>query len=190
MKTSLFLPDLRLLKYECFVLLQTCAASSKLDRHPEALRTAQAALQKSLSLMKRFKGVTKKVMQKIAKAQGQGKLTERMSQLYSAAKRVRPIFVDLEHIISRGGSKDPEQLRSIMGLASPSEWALSLSLSDVMLISPISLEDLKRPSNLKVEYTRDLMLLKIVLIALSHFCVGVEIRYLNTADDPGYETEA
>mmetsp|Transcript_7608 Transcript_7608/g.14299 ORF Transcript_7608/g.14299 Transcript_7608/m.14299 type:complete len:413 (-) Transcript_7608:4965-6203(-) len=190
LKTNSFLADLRLLKYECFILLQTCAVKSKLDQHVEALKLAQTSLQKSLSMMKRFKGVTKKIIQKSLQAKSQGKLTERLSSLYSSAKKVKPIFADLEQMLSRNELKEPEQIRSIMGLTSPSEWALTLCLSDIMTVSPIALDDLKRPTNLKVEFTRDAMLLKIVFIAVSHFCIGVEIRYLNLSAEPEFDTDA
>lgn len=172
------------------MLLQTCALKSKLDQHVEALKVGQTALQRSLSLMRRFKGVTKKILSRAAAAKGQGQLSDRMAQLASAAKKAKPIISDIEMMLSRPGAKEPEQIRSIMGLVTPSEWASGLSLSDIMTVSPISIEDLKRPTNLRVEYTRDLMLLKIAFIAASHFCIGIEIRYLNVSADPEFTADS
>jgi hypothetical protein len=174
-RSSSLLAAMRLLKYECFLLLQACGLKSKLDQHSEALKAAQTALLKSLSLMKKLKGLAKKISMKANSAKSQGMISEKLANIQTISGNTLLIISDLDGLLKGLRSKTT---RSIMGREAHSEWALGLCLTDIMAVSPLAFEDFKRPLVLKSEFMSDRLLLKITLIAVSYYCIGVEARQL------------
>jgi hypothetical protein len=166
---------MRLLKYECFLFLQACGLRSKLDQHSEALKAAQTALIKSLALMKKLKGLAKKTSMKASTAKSQGNISDKLAEMQISSDIALLTMSDLDGLLKGQRSKTT---RSILGSEAHSEWAYGLCLTDIMAVSPLALKDFKRPLVLRTEFMSDCILLKITLIAVSFYCIGVEARQL------------
>lgn len=63
------------------------------------------------------------------------------------------------------------------------DWIFNLNIGNVMHLLPMSLEELNLHVDNSHELSRDAMLEKIILLTVSCFCVGTELRFLcNTRD--------
>ena len=59
------------------------------------------------------------------------------------------------------------------------DWVLNLNIGNVMHLMPLSLNDLTLHVDCSHELSRDAMLEKIILLTISYFCVGTELRFLS-----------
>jgi len=55
-----------------------------------------------------------------------------------------------------------------------------LNIGNVMHLLPMSLEELNLHIDNSHELSRDAMLEKIILLSVSYFCVGTELRFLSS----------
>ena len=74
----------------------------------------------------------------------------------------------------------------MLGLQSSDDWIFNLNIGNVMLLSPLTFDDLQLSFLLDnvskrcvQELSKDMLLEKVVLAVVSYFCVGTEIRFLN-----------
>jgi hypothetical protein len=58
-----------------------------------------------------------------------------------------------------------------------------------MHLQPLSTEEMNLHVDNSHELSRDAMLEKIILLTVSYFCVGTELRFLNNASDDKKNTE-
>jgi tetratricopeptide (TPR) repeat protein len=58
------------------------------------------------------------------------------------------------------------------------EWTRDLTISDIMLIEPISLMEFKEEFNINEELTIDAVIYKICLLASAHYCIATELNYI------------
>ena len=64
---------------------------------------------------------------------------------------------------------------------SQDDWIFNLNIGNVMHLLPMSLEELNLHIDNSHELSRDAMLEKIILLSVSYFCVGTELRFLSGA---------
>lgn len=60
------------------------------------------------------------------------------------------------------------------------DWIYNLNIGNVMHLLPMSLEELNLHIDNSHELSRDAMLEKIILLSVSYFCVGTELRFLSS----------
>ena len=71
-------------------------------------------------------------------------------------------------------------VRNILGIKHSDDWIFNLNIGNVMHLLPMSLEELNLHIDNSHELSRDAMLEKIILLSVSYFCVGTELRFLST----------
>ena len=59
------------------------------------------------------------------------------------------------------------------------DWIFNLNIGNVMHLLPMSLEELNLHIDNSHELSRDAMLEKIILLSVSYFCVGTELRFMS-----------
>lgn len=83
---------------------------------------------------------------------------------------------------SYGSMKSVPQLKdnvkTILGVKDADDWIFNLNIGNVMHLLPMSLEELNLHVDNSHELSRDAMLEKIILLSVSYFCVGTELRFL------------
>lgn len=65
------------------------------------------------------------------------------------------------------------------------DWIFNLNIGNVMHLLPMSLEELNLHVDNSHELSRDAMLEKIILLSVSYFCVGTELRFLSKQFNAG-----
>lgn len=64
------------------------------------------------------------------------------------------------------------------------DWIFSLNIGNVMHLQPLQTEELNLHIDNSHELSRDAMLQKLILLTVSYFCVGTELRFLNNSGSP------
>ena len=81
---------------------------------------------------------------------------------------------------SKSGSiKLQDNVKTILGVKDQDDWIFNLNIGNVMHLLPMSLEELNLHVDNSHELSRDAMLEKIILLSVSYFCVGTELRFLS-----------
>lgn len=62
------------------------------------------------------------------------------------------------------------------------DWIFNLNIGNVMHLSPMNLDELHSKLEITHELNRDAMLEKIVLITVSYFCLGTELRFIANSE--------
>lgn len=94
----------------------------------------------------------------------------------------RKSFNESGYNSSYGNIKSVPQLKdnvkTILGVKDADDWIFNLNIGNVMHLLPMSLEELNLHVDNSHELSRDAMLEKIILLSVSYFCVGTELRFL------------
>ena len=69
-------------------------------------------------------------------------------------------------------------VQTILGVKED-DWIFNLNIGNVMHLLPMSLEELNLHIDNSHELSRDAMLEKSILLSVSYFCVGTELRFLS-----------
>lgn len=69
-------------------------------------------------------------------------------------------------------------VRNVLGLRHSEDWIFNLNIGNVMHLSLMGSEELNTKLENTHELCKDSMLEKIVLISVSYFCIGTEMRFL------------
>jgi hypothetical protein len=70
------------------------------------------------------------------------------------------------------------------------DWIFNLNIGNVMHLQPLSSDEMNLHIDNSHELSRDAMLEKIVLLTVSYFCVGTELRFLNNNSNPTDENKS
>ena len=73
-----------------------------------------------------------------------------------------------------------ENVKTILGVKEQDDWIFNLNIGNVMHLLPMTLEELNLHIDNSHELSRDAMLEKIILLSVSYFCVGTELRFLSS----------
>lgn len=76
-------------------------------------------------------------------------------------------------------------MKTILGVKDQDDWIFNLNIGNVMHLLPMSLEELNLHVDNSHELSRDAMLEKIILLSVSYFCVGTELRFLSKQFNAG-----
>jgi len=85
----------------------------------------------------------------------------------------------------KGHVKLQENVKTILGVKDQDDWIFNLNIGNVMHLLPMSLEELNLHVDNSHELSRDAMLEKIILLSVSYFCVGTELRFLSKQFNAG-----
>ena len=69
-------------------------------------------------------------------------------------------------------------VRNALGLRHSDDWIFNLNIGNVMHLSLMGTEELNAKLECTHELCKDSMLEKIVLVSVSYFCIGTEMRFL------------
>lgn len=177
---------LKTAKYLCKIHIQLCAILSQLGQHESAFSHGKAAIKECeqftndlysfcMSHLSRFR----------QKAQRSYKTLIEKPKYFNLHDLASENFPVIEYILNKirnkktRTSKTPKlDMRTVLGVQKHDFWIYSYNIGDMMIIHPLSLNDLKNPLGLQAELTNDFLLEKIVMIVIAHFCVATEIRFL------------
>lgn len=74
-------------------------------------------------------------------------------------------------------------VKTVLVTQEEDDWIFNLNIGNVMHLQPLSTEEMNLHVDNSHELSRDAMLEKIILLTVSYFCVGTELRFLNNASD-------
>lgn len=185
--------DYRRRKYECRARVQLCALLSQLQRHEGALTHARLASKRSQSLLTDIQSLCFDHCnrhKKLLHAHRLKPLPEHLKTLQSASYRhshdlvlkASPALQLLQarlHSQPVDSAKTPRlELRSALGVQHYDDWVYSINISDIMLIQPLTVFELKSDLEPFAELTRDFLLDKVCLLLVSYYCLATELRLL------------
>ena len=91
---------------------------------------------------------------------------------------------DLDSIsLSSGYVELQNNVKQVLMSSEEDDWIFNLNIGNVMHLQPLSSEEMNLHIDNSHELSRDAMLQKIILITVSYFCVGTELRFLNNSGD-------
>jgi len=81
-----------------------------------------------------------------------------------------------------GNSLSYQRLRgnvqTVLATDQEDDWIFNLNIGNVMHLQPLSSEELNLHIDNSHELSRDAILEKIILLTVSYFCVGTELRFI------------
>jgi hypothetical protein len=77
-------------------------------------------------------------------------------------------------------------VRNVLGLRHSDDWIFNLNIGNVMHLSLMGAEELNAKLETTHELCKDSMLEKIVLVSVSYFCIGTEMRFLMQKPNSNY----
>lgn len=79
----------------------------------------------------------------------------------------------------QGYLKLRDNVKTVLVTQEEDDWIFNLNIGNVMHLQPLSSEQMNLHIDNSHELSRDAMLEKIILLTVSYFCVGTELRFLN-----------
>ena len=70
-------------------------------------------------------------------------------------------------------------VKNLLVTSEEEDWIFNLNIGNVMHLQPLSLDEMNLHIDNSHELSRDAILEKIILLTVSYFCVGTELRFLN-----------
>ena len=185
-------------KYSCKNHIQLCALLSQLGQHDKALAHGKAAAKKCEQFLNGCFLVCNDHLarhkNKVAKPQR--KIVDK-SQYVKFHDLVLKTVNTFEFLISKIKNKRPRGLktpkfdmRTVLGVQRHNDWIYNYNIGDMMVIQPLSVCELKSNLGVQAEFTRDLMIEKILMTVVSHFCIATEIRFLSSSSSKFQSQEA
>ncbi|CAG9310770.1 unnamed protein product [Blepharisma stoltei] len=170
--------------YKIKLYVQSCAVLSQLEKHKKALDNAKNALKLSLTAIRLTIQACKAQLKKYkALKQRNSLITDDLRKSYKVIYMSYPAIKALRKYLLTGSLNHHQKIRSVLGIKDDPDWLKTLTISDIMFMQPYTTEDLKQSLGLQVEFTNDYLLYKICLLAVSHFCISTELRYMSAYDD-------
>ncbi|CAG9333469.1 unnamed protein product [Blepharisma stoltei] len=193
---------LKYLKYECKAHIQLCAIHSQLNKHESAFSHAKIAVKRAQSIIQYCYKVCNNHIQRQKKPGSSIKFRSRnfeqckymeTPQYQHFNELIVKSFPLLEYLtakfegkrmIRRQSMKVPKlDMRSVLGVQHHNDWVYAYNIGDMMAIQLLSILELKTSFGVQAEFTRDLMLDKIFLLVVSHFCMATELRFLACSEN-------
>lgn len=186
-------------KYLCKNHIQLCALLSQLGQHENALFHGKAAAKKCEQFLtgcyllctdhlsrhrtKSLKMQKKKILEK--------------PQYIKFHELVIKSVSTFEYLLNKlknkrlRGLKAPKlDMRTVLGVQRHNDWIFNFNIGDMMIIQPLNVSELKTSLSVQAELTRDLMIEKILMTVVSHFCIATEIRFLSSSTTKYQSQEA
>jgi hypothetical protein len=170
---------LKKFEYVAKIHIQSSAVLSKLQNHKLSLVHARKAMDSAKSLIKFTLKIASVYTSKYIKSKKLGKpLPQSTRQFVSIINLASPALKSLENFMKKGVVSDFNTIPSVLGVVELPDWISKASLSDFILMQPITLEDLEGSIGLQNEYTKDCILMKICVLGISFFLVSTELDCL------------
>ncbi|CAG9335269.1 unnamed protein product [Blepharisma stoltei] len=166
--------QIRRQKYICKIHLQYCGILSRTGNHMEALKQARMAHQYSWAALESTVASWKK---QINKMKNKRKPTQENDQKSLILKRAANTLAAIENYLRKGALPSGNELRSALGVRGHPEWVYHFNIAEIMIMNPTKTEDFKNGMGIQAEFTKDYILYKISLLAISQFCMGTEMKY-------------
>lgn len=166
--------EIRRNTYKSKVEIQCCAVLSQLKKHKAALTHAQNSYKAVANCIKMTINASAAIL-KSSKAK-----IDMSKHLQKIIVISVPTLKTLESFIKTGKLTHQPKIRSVLGVKTHPEWLDSFSIADVMLIQPITADELKRSIGTQAEFTKDFIIYKVCLLAISNFCIATEIQFIKS----------
>jgi len=165
-------------KYLIKLHMQYCAILSQLNNHKEALEHAKYSAKYIHLGLEELVNVLEGLVKK-----------RNASILESTAKTSLPILKALiSKLVSEENKpiinethKQPFNIKNLFGFFSCEETIVGLNVGNIMQLSPLTVMDSLSESERQFELTRESLLEKIALLAISYFCISTEKRFIAQA---------
>lgn len=165
--------QIRKLKYISKLYLQYCGVCSRLENHHDALNNAKNAYKLSCEALI----LTLKAIKRHQSSINSKKKKD--EQKIIIINRALPSLFAIEMFITKGKLPSGAEMRSALGVRGHPEWVYNFNMSEIMVINPGKTEDFKCGVGIQAEFTKDYILYKISLLALSLYCMGTEMQFMN-----------
>ncbi|OMJ69809.1 hypothetical protein SteCoe_32371 [Stentor coeruleus] len=171
--------DIKQLKFHASLLIQLAVVLSNLKQHKEALEKATHAQNLThLALRTTIEG--HKVLIGYYKKNKQNKsLKQQIFQ--TIAESATKTLTALSDYLSTSIIPKTEEMRSVLGVKIFSNWVYEFSISNIIVIQPLTISEITEKPLLQAEFTKDYLLFKIALHCASMFCVATETKHLRTS---------
>ena len=166
--------------YLAKIHIQSCAVLSQIQNHKQALNHARRSLHSSLSMMNltiKAAEVYSSTFFKLKKLRKS--IPTASMHIHSILGLVGPSLKAISAFLKHGTLSKGGQIPSVLGVKEYPDWLLNMSLSDLMLMQPLSIEDLTDSTGIQSEFTKDFLIMKVCILAVSYFCVSTELQFLN-----------
>lgn len=171
--------ELKRARYQTLAHVQLCALLSQLNDHTQALAKAKQAVRFARFTIEATAQAYQ--LQEVRLQQYKRKrvpVPEKLLQSHRLAQRAFPTIHWLQAFLTSGTLEEDPEMRSVLGVKTFADWVYSLSISEVMSISPLTLEEVKAKPQVRVEFAKDEMLRKAAHFAVACFCVSTELKFL------------
>jgi tetratricopeptide (TPR) repeat protein len=170
--------DIKQTKFHANLLIQLAIVLSNLKKHKEALEKATHAQNLThLALRTTIEG--HKVLLAHYKKNKQNKnLKNHIFQ--TIAESATKTLQALSDYLSTNAIPKTEEMRTVLGVKTFSNWVFDFSISNIIIIQPLTITEVTEKPLLQAEFTKDYLLFKIALHCVSLFCVATETKHLRS----------
>jgi len=171
--------ELKRAKYQSLIHVQLCAMLSQLNDHSQALTKAKQAVRLarfSLEATAQAYHLQSARLQQYKRKRVP--VPETVMQSHILAQRAYPTLHWIQTFLATGSLEEDPEMRSVLGVKTFSDWVYTLSISEMMAIQPLTLEDVKAKPQIRAEFAKDAMLRKAAQLAVAFFCVSTELKFL------------
>eukprot|EP00359_Climacostomum_virens_P004612 CAMPEP_0204903422 /NCGR_PEP_ID=MMETSP1397-20131031/4241_1 /ASSEMBLY_ACC=CAM_ASM_000891 /TAXON_ID=49980 /ORGANISM="Climacostomum Climacostomum virens, Strain Stock W-24" /LENGTH=496 /DNA_ID=CAMNT_0052072049 /DNA_START=43 /DNA_END=1529 /DNA_ORIENTATION=- len=165
-------------RVECRLHMQLCAVLSQLNKHESALMHAQEAIRLAHVVIKESLVICLEHLTN-HKRMGKAVRSQHYRTLHELVLKAAPVYEYLDSKINSKPTKVTPKLdtRTSLGVIHTQDTLLTITISEVMQVKPLRLQDLQNTSGLAFEVQRDLVVDKVVLLLVSYFCNATELRF-------------
>jgi hypothetical protein len=159
--------------------IQACALLSQISSHRLALLHARRSMQsasQALKLTLKSAGHYSSIF-KTQKCRSQ-KPGESLMHIMSILTMVNPALRSIEDLLENQKTTKGKLIPSILGVKDFPEWTFHVSLADVMLVQSTGIDEIREKSSIAVEFTKDILIMKLCVLAVSYFCTSTEMQFL------------
>ncbi len=182
-KIQELLTQLKFSKYHTKTSLQLCVTSSQLGMHEAALERARKAYELSVfNLHATLLGFKLHFLQYSSLKKRKAAIPDSLKHRHSIGKKAVLIIKKVLDFLNGGKLPDAlmQEMRTSLGVRAYDDWVHTFAISDIMFIQPLTFEQVHQIPTLQAEFGRDYLIFKVVLLALSMFCIATEMKYLKS----------
>lgn len=112
------------------------------------------------------------------------------SNYYESKKATRSSIISNDSMSNQSYFKLRNNVKTVLVTEEEDDWIFNLNIGNVMHLQPLSTEEMNLHVDNSHELSRDAMLEKIILLTVSYFCVGTELRFLNNSSNVSDEMKS
>lgn len=159
--------------------IQACAVLSQLGNHRLALTHARKSISFALSSVKlTLKAAGHYSSSYFGHKSKSRKIPDGLLHIMSLISIINPALNSLQQFISHQKTKKFHFIPSVLGVKDHTDWTFQIHLPDIMLIQPISMQELNDKTGIQLEFTKDAIIMKVCLLSISYFCASTELQFL------------